>query len=371
MNSTTNASFHRTTPNTSRVGARFRLPVRALAGVCVAGALAAGVGTADREVAWLMAGDAQFERQLNALAARGLRLAAISDGLAAPVAVMQAPDGDAAPAQYRVVTDRDLPAALPSLLDEGFVPVGAARRTHTRTQVVFEKAGPSRPRAIWEFVEFADLDALEAALADTSAEGYRPRLLVHAPLESWPGLSHRGLLLASKGPANGARESRVVIGRSREVGEAAKAVEAAAAAGFGVDLLFTSARGGSQEGRRERLVIVLSRARGATTPAAPVKLERTSSFGIFGSGALLGAARHWADDYVFAWTPETRRQVWASPIRLSDSESKGFGLEFKLRADGPDEQAWDIIGLVGRPQPTDHYELVVLTDQYIGPKPGR
>jgi hypothetical protein len=336
--------------------------------VLVAVTHATSLEAGDRAVAWLLVGEGRFEQQLNAHAARGLRLAAISDGLPQPVAVMQAPGTDAAAAEYRVVTDRDLPAALPALADEGFVPVGAARRTNSRTQVVFERTGPPRPRARWQLVEFADLDALEAALAAPGTEGYRPRLLVHAPLKSWPGLSHRGLLLASKAASDGARDVRVVIGRSRGIDETARAVEAATASGFGVDLLFTSARDGSQEARRERLIVVMSRVRGVSPPAAPVRLERTSSFGVFGSGALLGAARHWADDYVFAWTPEQRRQVWASPIRLSDPEARGIGLEFKLRIDAGAEQTWDIVGLVAKPTSTGHYELVVLTDQDMGRK---
>jgi hypothetical protein len=43
----------------------------------------------------------------------------------------------------------------------------------------------------------------------------------------------------------------------------------------------------------------------------------------------------------------------------------------KLRLDGDDEQAWDIVGLVAKPTPTGRYELVELTDQSLGPKPRR
>jgi hypothetical protein len=329
---------------------------------------------ADRQVAWIVAADGALERQLNTLAARGLRLAAVSDGLPAPVAVMQAPESEGGAVEYRVATHRELTTTLPALVDEGYVPVAALQRAGSRTHVVFERAGRSRDRDGWRLVEFADLDGLEAALAAVAAEGYRARLLVHAPLKSWPGLSHSGLLLASRPPEAGTREARdvrVVINRSRGIEDTARAVEAAAAEGFGADVLFTTGRDGSLEARRERLVIVMSRARGATAPAAPIRLERTSSFGIFGSGRLLGATRHWAEDYVYTWTPEPRRQIWASPIRLSESEAKGFGLDVKLRVDGDDESAWDIVGLIARPVSAGQYELCVLTDQHLGPKPGR
>ena len=326
---------------------------------------------ADRPVAWVVVVDGRLEQQLNALAARGMRLAAVSDGLPQPVIAMQAPDGDAAQAEYRVVTDKDLPAALQPLVDEGFVPAAAAQRYNSRTQVIFERNGPARQRAKWRLVEFADLDQLEAALAGAAAEGFRARLLVQPVFKSWPGLSHRGLVLASKASDDAGRDVRVVINRSRSIDDATKAVEAAAASGFEVDLLFTSTRDGSPQGRRERLVVAMSRVRGATAAARPVKLGRASSFGIFGSGVPLGAAPHWTDDYVYAWSPAERRQTWATPIRLSDSEAKGFGLEFKLRIDGKDEETSDIVGLIARPLTTGHYELVILADQWVGPKPSR
>ncbi len=328
------------------------------------------IRAADRPVAWVAA-TGRLERAVNAHAARGLRVAAVSDGLPQAVIAMQAPDGDAPPAEYRVVGDKDLAAALQPLVDEGFVPVVSAQRVNAGAQVIFERVGTPRGRDEWHLAEFADFEALDAALASAAAEGYRARLLVQTQLKSWPGLSHRGLLLASRPTRGAARETRVVVHRSRNLDDAAAVVAAAASEGFELDLLFTSARDGSQQGRRERLVITMSRAKGATKAAGPVRLARTSSFGTFGSGVPLGAAPFWTDDYVYAWSPAERRQTWASPTRLSDSEGRGVNIELKLRIDGFDDQAWDIVGLLARPVPTGGFELVTLTDQWLGPRPGR
>lgn len=323
---------------------------------------------ADRAVAWVSA-DGRFERELNAQASQGLRVMAASDGLPHPVIAMQVPEGGAPPAEYRVVSDKDLAATLPSLVDQGFVPVASVQRVNAGAKVVFERSGARPARDAWRVVEFENYESLETALSSAAGEGFRARVLVQTQLKSWPGLSHRGLVLASKPERGVARESRVIVHRSRDVDDVGKAVAAAAAEGYGLDLLFTSARDGSQQGRRDRLAIAMSRERGATTPAPPVKLERTSSFGTFGSGAPLGAAPFWTDDYVYAWSPAERRQTWASPTRLSDSEARGVNLALKLRLDAADEETSDIVGVLAKPVTTGGFELVILTDQWLGPKP--
>ena len=121
----------------------------------------------------------------------------------------------------------------------------------------------------------------------------------------------------------------------------------AAAAGFGFDLLATGSRDGSRALRRERLHVVLSREIGAAGGRA-IRLERATSFGIFGGGVPLGVAPFWDDSYVHATSPAERRQTWASPIRLSADEANCVGLSFKLRIDAPRDQAWDIVGLAAR-----------------------
>ena len=63
--------------------------------------------------------------------------------------------------------------------------------------------------------------------------------------------------------------------------------------------------------------MVLSRAGdGAGRPQTVTRLERQSSFGILGSGRALAATVYW-NDYVSAWDPAPRHQIWASPIILS------------------------------------------------------
>jgi hypothetical protein len=333
-----------------------------LAGILAAVILATGVQAADRAVAWVTV-DGAFERDLNRAAARGLRLAAISDGLPCGVAAMQAPEPVAPAATYRVVADRDLAAALPDLVAGGFVPRLATRIVGTRHAVVFERTTPLATAGVWRLVEFAKLEDLGAALAAVAAEGFRPRVLVRPPFRSWPGLSERGMALAAGGDGT-AVESRVLVGSNRDLKDVAAPLTTATAAGWRVDLLFSSARDGSERLRRERLVVALSRPAGTTTGPA-VSIERHTSFGLFGAGVIAGAAAFW-NDYLTAWTPRDRRQIWASPIQLSDLEASCAGLEVKLRIDGMDEQAHDIVALLGTPRTTGGHELVVVTEQRLG-----
>ena len=106
--------------------------------------LAVAAALADREVVWMTARDAALERELNTHAARGLRAAAVSDGLPCAVTVMQAPAQPLPPAPYRVVADRDLGASLPPLTDEGYVPRFAHWSTTGRALVIFEKVTANR-----------------------------------------------------------------------------------------------------------------------------------------------------------------------------------------------------------------------------------
>jgi hypothetical protein len=336
---------------------------RLLAGIVAASLLATGVQAADRAVAWVTV-DGAFERDLNRAAARGLRLAAISDGLPCAVAALQAPEPAAPAATYRVVPDRELAAALPELVAGGFSPRLATRIAGTRHAVVFERSTPLTPAVEWRLVDFEKLEDLGGALAGVAADGFRPKVLVRPPFRSWPGLSERGMVLAARAEGAPAVESRVLVGSSRDLKDVAPPLTAATAAGWTVDLLFSSARDGSDRLRRERLVVALSRPAGTTTGPA-VSIERHTSFGLFGAGVIAGAAAFW-HDYLTAWTPRERRQNWASPIQLSDTEASCAGLAFKLRIDGMDDQAHDIVALLGKPRTTGGHELVVVTEQRLG-----
>jgi hypothetical protein len=335
-----------------------------LAGVAVATGLAAPdvMARADRAVAWLPV-DGAFERDLNRAAARGLRLAAISDGLPCGIAVLQAPDPTAPAASYRVLADRDL-AGMSALLDDGFVPRAATRIVGARHAVVFERTTPLRPRGEWIVVSFPTLEVLGAAMSGVASNGFRAKLLVRPPFRSWVGLSEPGIVLAARQQGDTRVESRVLVGTNRDLNDMAVPLKAATAEGWGLDLLFSSARDGSERMRRERLIVVLSRMPGTTSDAA-VSIERHTAFGLFGAGRLAGAAAFW-DDYLTAWTPRERHQIWASPLQLSNAEASCAGLGFKLRMDGMDEQAHDIVAVLGKPRPTGGHELVVVTEQRLG-----
>ena len=337
--------------------ARFVLP---WAVVCLAGA----APPADREVVWMTTREAALERELNAHAARGLRAAAVSDGLPCAVTVMQAPARALSPASYRVVGDRDLGTSLAPLIDAGYVPRFAQWSATGRAHVIFERDGADRAAATWQLVEFADMNALAAALEAPARDGFQPRLLARYPLRSWLGLSERGQILLSKRAGAKARDIRNVAGQSRNIDDVAKAVADATAAGFEFHLLATGSRDGSRTLRRERLHVVLSRQAGAAAGRA-IQLERETSFGTFGSGIPLGAAPFWDDSYIQAWSPADRRQTWASPIRLSADEANCIGLSLKLRLDAPRDQSSDIVGLAAR-KVLNGYELIYLTDQRIG-----
>ena len=335
-----------------------------LAGIAAAVMLAPGIYAADRAVVWMSATERTFERELNTHAARGLRLAATSDGLPCTVAVMQAPERAGAPAAYRVVQERELAAALDALIDEGFVPRASARTIGTRHQVVFERTTPTRPPGDWRLIAFDKLEDLEPALVAAAGEGFQVRLVVRAPFRSWPGLSEKGLVLAMKPPSGPARQARVLVGANRDLKDVAGALRTATAEGWSLDGVLTSARDGSRDARRERVVLILSRA-GAASAASAASIERHTSFGIFGSGTVLGTGVFW-NDYLTAWTPAGRRQIWASPIQLSGLEANCVGFEFKLRIDGMNDQAHDIVALLAKPRTTGGYELVVVTEQRLG-----
>jgi hypothetical protein len=324
---------------------------------------------ADRALYWTTASDAGLERELNTYGARGLRVAATSDGLPCTVTVMQTPERAPAPVAYRVVADKDLGAAIASLPETGFVPVVAHRSLSTREMVIFERVSAERAAPPWRLIEFAQLEELEGALAAAARDGFQARVVVRPAFRSWPGLSKKGMVLAVRAGSGAPREARVLVGTSRNVDNIAKELSALTAAGWTLDGLFSSARDGSRDGkretRRERLVAMLSRDPAAKLPEVKdIKLERTSSFGIFGSGLSAGAAPFW-NEYVYAWTPAPRHHTWASPIRLSDSEAQCAGLSFKLRIDAPRDHTWSIVGLIARPLETGGYELIYLTDQGV------
>lgn len=333
-------------------------------------AVDSGAATADRQVAWVVvANEASAERELNAHAARGLRFATASDGLACGVAVMQTPDPPlTGPASYRLVADRDLAAALPELTEGGYEPRGLVRRQGGRAHVIWERGERARePRiAAWRLVEFANPDTLEADLAMAAGDGFQPRLLARTALRSWPGLSEKGLLLMGKAAAGAPRELRVLRGTKRDVDDLSKDVDALGAQGWTLDVAFTSSRDGSRDARRERAYLVFSRAVGGREPAAAIRLERSSSWGMIGSGVPVAAMNYW-NDFLVAYRPAERRQMWASPIRLSAMEANCAGLAFKLRLDGGREQRSTIVAVVARSRPgTSDMELVVVLDERIG-----
>lgn len=332
--------------------------------VALLGTVPVGLGAADRAVVWLLAGERNFERDLNREAARGFRLAAISDGLPCTVAALQTAEPAGPPAAYRVVPERELAAALPDLVEQGFVPTATARMVGTRHQVVFERTTATRAQGEWRVIEFEKLEDLEGVLAAAASDGFQVTLAVRPPFRSWPGLSEKGVVLAMKTTGGGARQARVLIGTKRDLKDVTAPLAAATVEGWTLDGLLTSARDGGRDTRRERVVLMLSR--GGDAKAGPaVGMERHTSFGLFGQGVLAGAGLFW-NDYLTAWLPADRRQNWASPIQLSPLEASCVGIEFKLRFDGMKDQAWNIVALLAKPREPGGYELVVVTEQRFG-----
>lgn len=313
---------------------------------------------ADRAVVWVRAQDRNFERDLNREAARGFRLAAVSDGLPCTVAAMQAPARPGPALAYRVVDEKALAAALPGLVAEGFVPRASARGMATRHQVVFERSTVG-PAGAWRAIEFEKLEDLEPALAAAAADGFQVGLAVRPPFRSWPGLSEKGLVLARK-VAGPARESRVVIGSDRDLKDVTAALATATTQGWTLDGVLTSARDGGRDGRRERVLLMLSREAGVTT-GTPAGIERHRTFGLFGKGRLAGAGLFW-NDYLTAWTTDDRHQNWGTPVQLSADEADCAGITLKLGTDGMRDQTWDIVALLAKPKEQSGYELVVVTD---------
>jgi hypothetical protein len=325
---------------------------------------------ADREVAWVViANESSTERELNAEAARGLRLATVTDGLACPVAVMQTPNPPArGSASYRLVADRELAEALPGLTDGGWEPRGLIHRLGGRAHVIWEqRERPKGPRiAAWRPIEFSNPDTLEADLAAAAREGFQPRLLARNYLRSWPGLSEKGLLLMARRTGATPREIRVLRGTKRDGDDLAKEVEALTSAGWALDVAFTASRDGNRTTRRERAYLIFSREAGTRAPATPLRLVRATSWGMVGAGEPVFGAAYW-NDLLFVFHPAERRQSWATPIRLSAMEAQCGGLAMKLRIDGQREQRSTIVGAATRPvQGTDGFELVLLLDERLG-----
>ncbi len=336
--------------------------VWAAVAIVAAGASAAA---ADRALGWFRAGGGSLARELESGARRGLRLAAVSDGLPCSVGVLQAPESGIAAAEYRVVADRDLAAALDGLAADGFVPVAATRVIGARHEVIFERTTPARPAGAWRLVEFEKVEDLQAAFAAASADGYRARLLARPAFRSWPGLSQKGLLLAVKTPDAAPRESRVLLATKNNVNDLAAEVAAATRAGWQFDVLFAHTRDGGPQGRRERAAVVLSKPRTGAAAATPVvTIERRASFGMVGD-EVVGAAAYW-DEYLFATIDRERRQAWASPISLGAGDADCGPLGLSFRFDAPRDQTSDIVALVAKPSPAGGFELVVVTNQRLG-----
>lgn len=335
--------------------------VAAASGLVVAGALASA---ADRPIAWIRSGGGGLERELANGARRGMRLAAVSDGLPCSVAVLQAPEKPGGSIEYRVVMDRDLAGALEGLVDQGFTPVASIRSFGTRHEVAFERVTPAPPAMAWKLVEFEKLEDLGGAVSAAATEGFRARLLVRPAFRSWPGLSERGMVLAAKLPQTGALEARVLVSTKRNLEDIAPAVTAATKDGWQVDLLFTNARDGGAKGRRERAVVVLSKEPGRAAPPGVVTIARRTSFGMVGD-EVVGAAAWW-DEYLFATIARPRRQAWASPLRVAAGDADCGPLGLGFRFDAPRDQTHDVVALLARPVPTNGFELVVVTNQRIG-----
>ncbi|MEZ5285665.1 MAG: hypothetical protein R2712_12835 [Vicinamibacterales bacterium] len=336
-------------------------------GVGVMGTVLAGcaVLAADRPLAWIRPGLGSVERELNAEARRGLRLAAVSDGLPCSVAVLQAVDAGAPPVEYRVVRDKDVPGALDDLIAGGFVPRASTRVIGGWYDVVFERVSGAPAPGRWRAIEFEKLDDLPAAVTAAAAEGYRARVLVRPPFRSWPGLSARGVLLAERSPAAGPVESRTVVATRKDVADASREVAAATRAGWQLDLLFTQTRDGSPQGRRERAIAILGRDGRTAADGRAIVLERRSSFGLVGK-LIVGAAPYW-DEYLFASADVDRHQAWASPIRVDAGDADCGPLGFAFRSSAPRDMAWPVVGLLAKPavNRTD-FELILVTDQGLG-----
>lgn len=328
-------------------------------------ALGASLLAADRALLWDRAGVGNLERTLNNGARRGLRLAAVSDGLpSCSVIVMQTPEPAAGAIEYRVVGERELSGALDGLVAQGFVPRAAPPGIGTRREVVFERTSAPVTGEAWRLIEFEKLEDMAAALATAASDGFRPRLLVRPPFRSWPGLSEKGRMLVAKPRDGGPVESRVVIATRKNVDAESRDVAASTKAGWQVDLFFTSTRDGGPSGRRERGVVVMSRTAGATK-GVEVTLERRSSFGIV-ADQFVGGGQYW-DEYLFASAEHERRQTWASPLRLGARDVGCGPLPLGFLFDAPKDQAWSIVGLVARPAVTgEGAELLYLTDQTFG-----
>lgn len=336
-------------------------PLPAIAALTLLMTGAAGT-MADRQISWFRAGGGGLQRDLADGTRRGLRLAAISDGLPCAVGIMQAPTTASAAADYRVISDRDLIAQLDGVVNDGFVPVASVRTFGTRHEVAFERVGRRGDAGQWKVIEFEKLELLDDVVGDAAAEGYRVRLVVRPAFRSWPGLSERGMLLAVKTALP--RDARVLFGTKKDIKELARDLRTASEAGWQFDALFTNARDGGASGRRERATVLMSKGRPDVLAPVPVKIERRNTFGIVGD-IVVGAAAYW-DEYLFVSQDAERRQAWASPVTLDKNDADCGALGLGFRFDAPRDQLSDIVALLAKPRLSGDYEMIVVTNQRIG-----
>jgi hypothetical protein len=71
---------------------------------------------------------------------------------------------------------------------------------------------------------------------------------------------------------------------------------------------------------------------------------------------------------LFAWAAAERRQVWATPIRLSGADAQCSSIEYRLRLEAPRTQRSTIVGAIGKPAPIKGYDLVLVIEVRLGPR---
>lgn len=212
-----------------------------------------------------------LEREVQRMAANGYRVQAIvADTFNPTIVVAREGSGffrrGAPPsAEYRVLDPRDA-AGIPALGAEGFTLRAIGKARNGPALAIFERmlAGKKTPRD-YRSVQAAPATPLDPVLTPVAAEGYRVIASVGDAGSEW-------VIVEREANSGGAREVRVLS--APDVEKLEQQINTLASEGFGCDAVWNRPPKGLALFKGGTLMAALSRRRGATSPAAHVKIEK-------------------------------------------------------------------------------------------------
>lgn len=301
---------------------RYFLRARALM-LLVPAAFAPVANAAEIDHRLLVAADARsLAVQLNRAGASGYRLSALVDRADDLAALVARPATTSLVARYEYValSSKDA-AALADLGKQGYSwRASATVLGWNGSVVVLERpAGGGAPHDLRLIVAREPRD-LEGALSEPYGAGFRVagRQRFAVDKATWVALERRA------GAA--ARDVKVVSADGREKLE--QALDAAATQGYSLETFWAHPAGMF---KRDPLVAVLSRARGATAPAAHCRIETESRSLVENSARLMALdAVDEGRTWLAAWCPGRAGGYWSRDVALENPSGALFAAPMRV-----------------------------------------